>query len=142
MTGGGARRSGPAATTTTYTVRGGDTLIGIAGRHGTTARALAALNGLDLSKHIHPGQKLRVPTSGSAAAKAASSSSAAAPTPSAAPAPKATTTAYTVRSGDTLFGIAQRELGNGDLWFKIQKANPGLDPKKLRPGMKIKLPAQ
>jgi LysM repeat protein len=60
--------------TTTYTVRSGDTLIGIAQRHRTTARALAALNALSVTKHIHPGQKLRVPVSGATAAKAASAS--------------------------------------------------------------------
>jgi N-acetylmuramoyl-L-alanine amidase len=60
--------------TSTYTVRSGDTLIGIAQQHRTTARALAALNGISLSKHIHPGQKLRVPVSGTTAAKAAASS--------------------------------------------------------------------
>ncbi|MFN2321071.1 MAG: LysM peptidoglycan-binding domain-containing protein [Dermatophilaceae bacterium] len=82
--------SGPAATgaavpaaastaTSTYTVRSGDTLIGIAQRHRTTARALAALNKISLTKHINPGQKLRVPESGATAAKAASSSKPAKP---------------------------------------------------------------
>ena len=126
------------ATTTTYTVRGGDTLIGIAGRHGTTARALAALNGLDLSKHIHPGQKLRVPTSGSAAAKAASASATAAPAPSAAPAPKATTTAYTVRSGDTLSGIAKR---HGTTARAIASLNGISLTTHIHPGQKLKIPA-
>jgi len=46
-----------------------------------------------------------------------------------------------VRSGDTLYEIARRELGDPNLYYKILKANPGLDPKKIRPGMKIKLPA-
>jgi len=46
-----------------------------------------------------------------------------------------------VRSGDTLYEIARRELGDPNLYYKIIKANPGLDPKKIRPGMKIKLPA-
>jgi N-acetylmuramoyl-L-alanine amidase len=70
----------PASTSTsTYTVRSGDTLIGIAQRHRTTARALAALNGISVSRHIHPGQRLRVPTSGATAAKAASSSKPATP---------------------------------------------------------------
>jgi len=46
-----------------------------------------------------------------------------------------------VRSGDTLYEIARRELGDPNLYYKILKANPGLDPKKIRPGMKIKLPS-
>ena len=92
--------------TTTYTVRSGDTLSGIARQHATTARAIAALNAISLSNHIHPGQTLRVPLDGAAAAKAASASQPAAP---AAPAESGTgTTTYTVRSGDTLSGIARQ----------------------------------
>ncbi|MDX5450547.1 MAG: LysM peptidoglycan-binding domain-containing protein, partial [Actinomycetes bacterium] len=125
------------ATTTSYTVRSGDTLIGIAGRHGTTARAVAALNGLSLTKHIHPGQKLRVPTSGSAAAKAASSSTTAAAKFSPAPKPKATTTAYTVRSGDTLSGIAKR---HGTTARAIASLNGISLTKHIHPGQKLRIP--
>ena len=71
-----------AATTTAYTVRSGDTLIGIAQRHKTTARALADLNKISVNGVIRVGQTLRVPTDGTAAAKAASTSPApAAPVP-------------------------------------------------------------
>ena len=75
--------------TTTYTVRSGDTLSGIARQHATTARAIAALNAISLSNHIHPGQTLRVPLDGAAAAKAASASQPAAPQPAAPAAPAA-----------------------------------------------------
>jgi soluble lytic murein transglycosylase-like protein len=81
----------PKATTTAYTVRSGDTLSGIATRHGTTARAIASLNGIGLTTHIHPGQKLRIPTSGTAAAKAASSSRTATSTKPAVPQPEMAT---------------------------------------------------
>src|SRR5690606_34049247 len=62
------------ATATTYTVVSGDTLIGIAQRHKTTARAIASLNKINVSATIRLGQKLKVPANGTAAAKAASSS--------------------------------------------------------------------
>jgi nucleoid-associated protein YgaU len=45
-----------------------------------------------------------------------------------------------VRSGDTLYEIARRELGDPNLYIKIMKANPGLDPKRLHPGQKVRLP--
>ena len=30
---------------------------------------------------------------------------------------------YTIKAGDTLYLIAQRELGNGDRWHEIMKPN-------------------
>lgn len=52
----------PAATgtTTAYTVKGGDTLSKIAKKHGTTAKAIRAANGLTSDKII-VGQKLKIP---------------------------------------------------------------------------------
>ena len=48
-------------TSTTYTVRAGDTLSGIAARHGTSVAALAKANRISAGSYIYPGQKLRVP---------------------------------------------------------------------------------
>ncbi len=45
----------------TYTVKKGDTLSGIASRHGVSARAIAARNGFNIKKAIRPGQKLIIP---------------------------------------------------------------------------------
>jgi LysM repeat protein len=44
-----------------YTVRAGDTLAGIAARHGTSADGLAALNGIDDPDVLSIGTVLRVP---------------------------------------------------------------------------------
>lgn len=53
--------STPAPTPATYyTVKGGDTLSGIAARYGTTWQNLQAMNGIKNANVIHPGQKLRV----------------------------------------------------------------------------------
>lgn len=49
---------------------------------------------------------------------------------------------YEVRDKDTLGSIAAKELGTATAWAQIQKLNKDLDPKKMRPGMKIKLPAK
>jgi nucleoid-associated protein YgaU len=53
---------------------------------------------------------------------------------------QAPTHAYTVRSGDTLSEIAQRELGSARRWNEIVAANPGLDPTRLRAGKTIRIP--
>jgi hypothetical protein len=45
---------------TTYTVRSGDTLVGIAARFGTTTAAIKKLNHLS-SSTLHVGQKLKIP---------------------------------------------------------------------------------
>jgi membrane-bound lytic murein transglycosylase D len=76
---GSARASAPSQAKT-YTVRRGDTLSGIAGRHGTSVAQLRDWNGIGRSGLIHPGQVLAV-----RGAKT-----------------------YDVRSGDTLSAIARR----------------------------------
>jgi nucleoid-associated protein YgaU len=49
---------------------------------------------------------------------------------------------YEVRAKDTLSSIAKRELGSSALWREIKKLNPGIDPRKMQPGMKIKVPTK
>jgi nucleoid-associated protein YgaU len=57
-----------------------------------------------------------------------------------APAGESSAREYTIKSGDTLEAIARAELGSGQKWNAIVAANPGLDPKALKIGQKIKLP--
>lgn len=71
----------------TYVVRRGDTLSGIARRHGTTVAALASLNNIRNVNLIWVGQVLRVPGTAGAATSGQT---------------------YTVKRGDTLSGIARR----------------------------------
>jgi LysM repeat protein len=52
--------------TTRYTVRPGDTVLGIAARSGSTAAAIAAANGLDRRGFIRIGQVLTLPAAGGA----------------------------------------------------------------------------
>jgi len=49
---------------------------------------------------------------------------------------------YTVKKGDTLADIAKQELGNADEWKQIASANGIDDPKELRVGQKLKIPAK
>ena len=48
-----------------------------------------------------------------------------------------------VQHGDTLWRIADRELGNGALWERIYEANRGTlsSPDALKPGQTLRLPA-
>jgi len=52
-----------------------------------------------------------------------------------------TSRTYVVKSGDTLGGIASRELGSTARWTEIQALNGGIDPKRVREGMTLRLPA-
>lgn len=44
----------------TYRIKSGDTLSGIAQRHGTTVRRLCAINGISRNKVLRPGKALRI----------------------------------------------------------------------------------
>jgi nucleoid-associated protein YgaU len=66
------------------------------------------------------------------------------PTPAPAPKPVTPPGAYTVQYGDTLWGIAQRQLRDGNRWQEIYAMNPFTiqNPNHLVPGMVLKLPSQ
>lgn len=62
-----------------------------------------------------------------------------APAPKPVPAPQGT---YTVQPGDSLWRIAQRQLGDGSRWQEIYTINPHTihNPAQLVPGTVLKLP--
>jgi LysM repeat protein len=112
-----------------YTVRRGDTLSGIAARHGTTVAAIMQANSLR-SSVIYAGQRLTIPgagSSGTANSSGAASSGAASSSGSG--------QTYTVRRGDTLFGIA---VQSGTTVAAIMQAN-GLSSYIIYPGQRLKL---
>jgi nucleoid-associated protein YgaU len=49
---------------------------------------------------------------------------------------------YTIQQGDTLVAISKRIYGSIKFIKAIERANPGLDPRRLRVGQKIHLPPQ
>ncbi|ANQ63308.1 LysM peptidoglycan-binding domain-containing protein [Staphylococcus equorum] len=107
----------------TYTVKSGDTLSGIAAKHGTTYQKIMSLNNLS-NTNIYPGQKLKV--SGTASTGGSSSSGGTS---------SGSTTTYTVKSGDSLSAIAARY---GTTYQKIMSLN-GLSNTNIYPGQKLKV---
>ncbi len=97
-----------------YTVRSGDTLWLLAQRYGTTVDAIKNLNGLSGS-NLSIGQVLKIPSAGTA------------------PAPYFE---YTVRSGDTLWTLAQRY---GTTVDAIKRLN-GLTGNNLSIGQVLRIP--
>ncbi|MFZ1809735.1 MAG: FecR domain-containing protein, partial [Candidatus Nitrotoga sp.] len=47
---------------------------------------------------------------------------------------------YAVNPGDTLIGVAADYLANPNDWHKLQKLNDITEPRRLRPGTKLRLP--
>jgi nucleoid-associated protein YgaU len=123
---------GPAART--VTVRGGDTLIGLAQEHlGDGGRwkdlLLANAGKMDGPKDLRVGMTLNLPANPAA-------------TRSPTPRPNAAAS-YTVKSGDTLYRIAESTLGDGDRWQEIFRANRDqlASPDNLKVGQTLRLPS-
>lgn len=117
-----------------YTVKPGDTLGAIAARHGVKLSEVFGWNGLNMGSIIYPGQQIKI--GGGTAAPAPSAPAAPAPAPSA-PAPAAPASgSYTIKSGDTLSGIAAR---NGVKLADILSANRLTMSSIIYPGQKLAL---
>ena len=86
----GAATGAAAATAGNYTIQSGDSLFAIATRHHVSLAALLSANNLRATSMIYPGQRLTIPGGTSTGS------------------PATTAGNYTVRSGDSLSGIAAR----------------------------------
>jgi len=133
----------PAGPGELYTVEAGDTLGGVAYRHGLTVNTLMEMNGLTNS-NLRLGQKLKVknpaPAAASAVPKPQPVPAAAKPIFAPAPASPSPPSAgpgefYTVASGDTLGGVAFRH----GLTVKALMEMNGLTNSNLRLGQKLKV---
>ena len=101
-------------TSTTYTVKAGDTLSGIASKYGTTYQELARINNIANPNVIYPGQVIKINRG-------------------------TVEKTYTVKSGDTLSGIASKY---GTTWQKLYEKNKsviGNDPNLIKPGQVLKI---
>ena len=132
-------------------VQPGDTLYGLSKKHHVSVAALMSVNQLT-TPALKPGQKLVLPT-GNGPRKplmrptqtAAIAAAPAAPAPVAAPiAPPAADVAakyngsYTVKPGDSLYSVARAHKVS---FAELQQVNAITDPRKVRPGTSLKVPA-
>jgi len=109
--------------TTVYTVQWGDSLFSIARRYGTTADALAALNGLSNPNFIWAGQRLRLNSSSSP--------------PS--PEPSSGSRIHLVQPGEILIHIARRY--NTTVWA-LARANNLANPSFIYVGQRLIIPEE
>ncbi len=128
---------------TTYVVKSGDTLSGIAGNwfHDVNAwPAIVKANpGMNAST-LKVGQKINLP------AKSSSTLTASSPAASrSAPTAVGNSSQHTVAKGETLASIADKAYGNRSSWKRIYDANKaviGANPSALKVGMKLTIPTK
>ncbi|MFQ5778689.1 MAG: LysM peptidoglycan-binding domain-containing protein [Terriglobia bacterium] len=112
-----------------YRVRRGDSLSGIAARHGTSAAVLARANGLLLGSIIHPGDRLVIPEPSRRRTRARSSRG-----------PRASSgggLVHRVRRGETLWELARQY---GVTVSDLRRANTFLTGRQLRAGDRLRIP--
>jgi LysM repeat protein len=118
--------SSPQPARVTHVVVRGDTAWDLAAAYGVSVSDLRSANSLDVAATIRIGQKLVIP---------GATKSPSAPT---AP-PSAASTAYTVRSGDTLWSIASRSRTSV---ASLARINGLSNPSLIRVGQVLTVPAQ
>lgn len=108
-------------------VQPGDSLYGIASRHGVPVLALAQENGIAEPFVIHPGQRLRLHAGVAGAAPDREEDVRPAPNEN----------SIVVQRGDSLYGIASR---NRTSVRELAQANALSEPFRLHPGQRLRLP--
>jgi LysM repeat protein len=132
----------PAATTTTettITVRDGDSLAGLAWRHGVSLSALLRANSMELTSMIHPGDTIVIPAGASTRSIGRSTTaSTAASTTRSAPTASTGGSDYVVEAGDALSLIAWR---NGVSLRALLDENDLSITSLILPGQRLRLPS-
>lgn len=108
----------PATSGSTYTVKKGDTLSGIAAKYGTTVDTIVQLNGIKNPNLIITGQVLKMPSISSCSAKKT----------------------YTVQSGDSFWAIAAKQMGSGSKMYELAAANGMTINDTIHPGDVLVIP--
>lgn len=111
-----------------HRVARGETLGGIAHRYGSSIRDIQQANGISNPRLIRIGQTIKVPPRDRGGVVVAA----------AAPSLQSTVLQHRIASGDTLGAIARRY---GSSVSEIQRANGISDPRQIRVGQMIKVPA-
>ncbi|MCH5277433.1 MAG: LysM peptidoglycan-binding domain-containing protein [Desulfovibrionaceae bacterium] len=130
-----------AGTPATHTVRPGDTLASLARYYGVSMGAISAANpGLADPHSLRVGQVLNVPGASAVSQAGADSSVKKVPARASTAASGAGrgVTTHTVRRGDTLASLSRRY---GVSVAALSAANPQLNPRSLRVGQTITVPA-
>jgi len=124
-----------------YYVKSGETLSTISTRYYGApdhVEQIAKVNNLGNPNQVKVGTRLILPRSfGSKVASSNASRSEAATAQT-----KVSRQTVKVRAGETLSDIAKRELGDGNKWRALWKANKNVvpNPNRLRPGTVLQLP--
>ncbi|MBF4609334.1 LysM peptidoglycan-binding domain-containing protein [Curtobacterium sp. VKM Ac-1393] len=124
-------KASTSAAPTTYSVRQGDTVSGIAARFGLSAQEVLVRNGLGWNTIIHPGQTLHL-ASTPAVTTARTTTSAGSTSGSG-----SSTSSYHVKSGDTVSGIASRV---GVSTTALLSANKLSQRSVIYPGQTLRVP--
>jgi membrane-bound lytic murein transglycosylase D len=121
--------------TTTYQVRNGDTLWGLAKRHNISVTQLTRANGIAANSPLRPGQTLEIDSAGAPAKRAATRNTREPAKTKSAP-PGRQSLQYTVRRGDSLYQISRRYQVTVN---ELRQWNGLAADQHLRPGQKLTL---
>jgi len=117
-----------------YTVKPGDSMWIVVARHWKLkvgfVDAIARANPGVTMRKLRPGQSLKIPNPEAYWPSRKS------------PQPYRDLRVYEIAEGDLLETIAREHLGRRSRWREILEVNPGLDPRRMRPGQRIYLPAR
>lgn len=113
---------------TVYAVKAGDSLSAIAAKYGTTYKVLAEYNGIANPNIIRVGQQIKIPGKSAPATQEKTEPTTQQPTAE---------TVHTVKSGETLSGIARKY---GTTYQQLAAYNKISNPNKISVGQKIKIP--
>lgn len=115
------------STASEHVVTSGDTLWAISEKYYGTGYEWAKIakeNNITNPNKIEVGQTLKIPATGKTTAIDT----------------KIEYTKYTVQKGDSLWKIAQSELGNANLWVEIAKINKLKNPSTIHAGNVLEIP--